>query len=79
MAPQAQNTLHIERWHQELAEHHMNKLQRVAQSSVVVAVILLVTGCVIEPRDSYYDREHNRYYHDHTWHDCGEHDDHCRR
>ncbi len=57
----------------------MNKLQRVAQSSVVVAVILLATGCVIEPRDSYYDREHNRYYHDHTWHDCGEHDDHCRR
>jgi hypothetical protein len=55
----------------------VNKLRRVAQTSVVLA-ILLATGCVIEPRESYYDRDHHRYYHDHGWHDCGEHDDHCR-
>jgi len=59
------------------AEHQVNKLRRVAQTSVVLA-ILLATGCVIEPRESYYDRDHHRYYHDHSWHDCGEHDDHCR-
>jgi len=78
MAPQAQNVIHTEWGDLKLVEHHMSKLQRVAQSSVVLAVILVATGCVVEPRESYYDHEHHRYYHDHTWHDCGEHDDHCR-
>ena len=29
-------------------------------------------------REGYYDREHSRYYHDHSWHECLEHDPYCR-
>lgn len=40
---------------------------------------VLLAGCIVaRPREGYYDREHHRYYHDHAWHDCGEHDEHCR-
>lgn len=29
------------------------------------------------PREGYYDRDHHRYYHDRSWHDCHEHDQYC--
>jgi hypothetical protein len=52
---------------------------RVVQSGVVLAMILISSACVVaEPRDYYYDRDHHRYYHDHVWHDCIEHDPYCR-
>ncbi|HJS92036.1 MAG TPA: hypothetical protein VJ738_18860 [Steroidobacteraceae bacterium] len=29
-------------------------------------------------REGYYDRDHDRYYHDHSWHQCRDRDDpHC--
>jgi hypothetical protein len=29
-------------------------------------------------RDGYYDRDHDRYWHDHAWHPCRDRDDpHC--
>lgn len=44
---------------------------------------LSLSGCVIapEPHEGYYDHEHHRWYHEHQWRECGEHDwgDHCRR
>jgi hypothetical protein len=51
--------------------------------------VALSSGCVIHERggseareegyrEGYYDREHNRYYHEHSWHDCLEHDPYCR-
>ena len=53
-----------------------------AKTSVLIGLMALMSACVIAPRDGYhegyYDRDHHRYYHEHSWHDCGEHDDHCR-
>jgi hypothetical protein len=31
-----------------------------------------------EPREGYWDREHHRWWHEHTWHECDEHEPHCR-
>jgi hypothetical protein len=49
---------------------------------MLAAIACLMSACVIAPRDGYregyYDRDHHRYYHEHEWRDCGEHDDHCR-
>jgi hypothetical protein len=54
----------------------------IARNSMIVALIALASGCVIAPREGYregyYDSDHHRYYHEGGWHDCGEHDDHCR-
>ena len=38
---------------------------------------LLASGCVVEPREGYYDREHHRWYHEHVWRDCVDRDAHC--
>ena len=57
----------------------MKRIKRIAQSSVLLGLIGFVMGCVIEPRDGYYDHDHNRYYRDHTWHECRDRDgDYCR-
>ncbi len=52
--------------------------KRIARSGVIMALIGLALGCVIAPREGYYDGDHHRYYHENAWHDCGERDDHCR-
>jgi hypothetical protein len=52
--------------------------QRRIPKSIVWGLILLFAGCAVEPREGFYDRDHHRYYHDHHWHDCVEHDEHCR-
>lgn len=53
--------------------------QRIAQGSFLLALIAIASGCVVaEPREGYWDRDHNRWYHEHTWHRCGDHDEHCR-
>jgi hypothetical protein len=40
--------------------------------SFLLTLIALGSGCVIEPREGDWDRAHNRWYHEHAWHDCGE-------
>ena len=61
-------------------------LQRIAISGLLLTLMGLSTGCVVHERggdyhdgyrEGYYDREHNRWYHENTWHDCEEHDVHC--
>lgn len=54
-----------------------------------MSLVALLASCVWVPRDhgggyhdqyqeGYYDRDHNRYYHDHAWHPCqGGDDPHC--
>jgi len=44
---------------------------------LLLGLILLTPGCVVEPREGYYDRDHHRWYHEHAWHECGERDVHC--
>jgi hypothetical protein len=57
----------------------MTTRQRVAQGSFLLALIAIAAGCVVaEPREGYWDRDHNRWYHEHAWHPCGDHDEHCR-
>ena len=55
----------------------MTKTKRIVHSSFLLALFSLVLGCVVEPREGYYDRDHHRYYHDHTWHEYAEHDGWC--
>jgi hypothetical protein len=50
---------------------------RNAKSSFLLALIAIACGCVVVPEDGHYDRDHHRYYHDHAWHDCVDHDEHC--
>ena len=59
---------------------------------VLGGFMVCLSGCVVHETDravvhdggyaqgykeGYYDREHNRYWHDQAWHDCVEHDIHC--
>lgn len=39
----------------------------------------LVSGCVIEPREGYWDRDHHRRWHEHAWVTCEPYEDewHC--
>ena len=51
----------------------------IVKSSFLLGLFAIATACVAEePRDGFYDHEHQRYYHDHSWHDCGEADNYCR-
>jgi hypothetical protein len=54
-------------------------MRRIAMASLLLGLTSLLSGCLIGgPHEGSYDRDHHRYYHENTWHDCGEHDDHCR-
>jgi hypothetical protein len=46
----------------------------------LLGLMLVVPGCVIEPREGFYDRDHHRWWHEHGWRECGDgdRDDHCR-
>ncbi len=56
----------------------MTHLQRVLRGGFLVAIVTFASACVVaEPREGYYDHDHHRYYREHNWHDCGDHDDHC--
>jgi hypothetical protein len=60
----------------------MTDKARVIFGSLLLGLLgLSLSGCVVEPRDGYYDHNHHRWYHEHHWHECGDHDwdDHCRR
>jgi hypothetical protein len=57
----------------------MKKIGFPAKGSFLAALMVLASACVVEtPREGYYDSDHHRYYHEHTWHECGEHDAYCR-
>jgi hypothetical protein len=51
---------------------------RIAKFSFLLGLIAFTSACVVEPHEGYWDHDHNRYYHEHAWHDCGPGDDHCR-
>lgn len=53
-------------------------MRRIATISVLLAMIAVMSACVIAPREGYYDRDHHRYYHQSAWHDCGKSDARCR-
>jgi hypothetical protein len=49
---------------------------------LLLGLMMFAPGCVVEPREGYYDRDHHRWYHEHEWRECRERDDrdeHCRR
>ena len=61
----------------------MTSTQSIIRAAIMLGLISLSTACVVaEPRggyhEGYYDRDHNRYYHENGWRDCGERDEHCR-
>jgi len=61
----------------------MTNPQGIVRGSILLGLIALSTACVVaEPRggyrEGYYDRDHHRYYHEKTWHECDERDEHCR-
>lgn len=43
-----------------------------------LGLMLVVSGCVVEPPEGFYDRDHHRWWHEHAWRECGDHDGHCR-
>lgn len=53
---------------------------------LLLGAMLSATGCVVHSgpgynagyHEGYWDREHNRYWHENAWHECGEGDAHCR-
>lgn len=53
-------------------------MRKYIRTGILWGLIVLIAGCVVEPREGFYDRNHHRYYHDHHWHTCLEHDEHCR-
>lgn len=51
--------------------------RRVLGGSFLLALIAFAaSACVVETREGYWDREHNRYWHNHAWVVCDA--DHCR-
>lgn len=60
----------------------MSNIQRILRGGMLLGLIALSSACVVagpgHEREGYYDRDHNRYYHENAWHDCGDRDEHCR-
>jgi hypothetical protein len=56
----------------------MIAMTRIVMGTFLLGLLLLSSGCVVaEPHEGYYDRDHHRWYHEHSWHACVEHDEHC--
>ena len=59
----------------------MTDRMRIVMGSLLLGLVIVNTsGCVVatrEPHEGYYDHEHHRYYHEHEWRVCVEHDEHC--
>ena len=54
-------------------------MRRIAQFSFLLCLLSLTSACIVEePREGYWDREHARYYHEHSWHQCREEGSYCR-
>lgn len=58
--------------------------KKLTLGCMLFTLITALSGCLVEPahdgyREGYYDRDHHRYWHEHSWHECMEHDDpYCR-
>ena len=50
---------------------------RSVTSGLMLALLVVSSGCVVEPRSDFFDRDHHRYYHDHAWHECADRDERC--
>jgi hypothetical protein len=51
----------------------------IVKGGMLAALIAFSSACVVaEPHEGYYDHDHHRYYREHTWHECQEHDNYCR-
>jgi hypothetical protein len=61
-----------------IRENAMKNLLRLAQFSVLFGLIAFTSACVVEPHEGYWDRDHQRYYHEHAWHACTPEDNFCR-
>jgi hypothetical protein len=44
---------------------------------LLMGLATMMSACVVEPREGYWDHDHNRWYHNHSWVSCGERDEHC--
>jgi len=56
----------------------MTHTYRIAKGSFLLGLMGLIFGCVVGPREGYYDGDHHRYYHENAWHECGPAgDEHC--
>jgi hypothetical protein len=55
----------------------MTITNRIAKAGFLLGLIGLVLGCVVAPREGYYDGGNHRYYHENAWHECGERNDFC--
>jgi hypothetical protein len=53
-----------------------------AKSGILLGLIAFtfISGCVVTERhnEGYYDRDHARYWHNHSWVACDREDMHCR-
>jgi hypothetical protein len=71
----------------------MKRLNRVTAPAawMIASAVIALSGCVVHDREvvhdggyaqgykeGYYDREHNRWWHDQAWRDCEAHDTHCQ-
>lgn len=59
----------------------MKLLKPIARLGLMLfGLMLFAQGCVgvVEPHEGYWDRDHHRWYHEHAWVTCGDHDEHCR-
>ena len=53
----------------------MTTTRRILQCTLLTGVFALSSGCIVtEPHEGYYDRGHHRYYREHAWHECMEHE-----
>ena len=52
-------------------------MRRITTTILLLTLMAVMSGCVIAPREGYYDRDHHRYYHQNAWHDCRQNDQHC--
>jgi len=56
----------------------MSMSKPIVQATLfLLGLMLLASGCVVEPREGYYDRDHRRWYHEHAWQGCVDNDIHC--
>ena len=55
----------------------MARSRSVQAVLALLGLLTLVSGCVVEPREGFYDRDHHRWYHEPAWHDCVDRDEHC--
>jgi len=54
-------------------------MRHIALGSCLLGLLMVfVSGCVVAPREGYYDHEHARWWHNHAWVACVPGDPHCR-